>query len=62
MTAQEPHDELAAAIDDGSYVVSSLDVADAILEKLAMTDIVREFLAREDQSGSIASDSDDANC
>jgi hypothetical protein len=61
MTGSGSHDDLVASIEDGVYMVPTLDVADAILESWAMTDVVREFLAGVDQSGSTASASDDAN-
>ena len=61
MTSKADKEGLLCAIAQDLYVVPALDVADAILDRWSLADVVREWQTRNDQPGSTVTVSDDAN-
>jgi hypothetical protein len=61
MTKKADKEGLQRAIAEDMYIVPALDVADAILDRWTLADVVREWQTRKDQPGSAVTVSDDAN-
>jgi hypothetical protein len=61
MTNKPDKESLQRAIAQGVYVVPALDVADAILDRWTLADVVREWHTAKDQPGSAVTVSDEAN-
>jgi hypothetical protein len=61
MTNKPDKEGLRRAIAQDLYVVPALDVADAILDRWTLADVVREWQNRKTQPGSAVTVSDEAN-